>query len=52
METLEFKASDLRIHREWLDGVWKMADEPIQIRRLPDKMKPIQIRRSRILRSL
>ncbi|CAF1727627.1 unnamed protein product [Brassica oleracea] len=27
METLEFKASDLRIHREWLDGVWKMADE-------------------------
>ncbi|KAG2289263.1 hypothetical protein Bca52824_048867 [Brassica carinata] len=26
METLEFKASDLRIHREWLDGVWKMAD--------------------------
>ncbi|WZZ33172.1 hypothetical protein YC2023_016573 [Brassica napus] len=27
METLEFKASNLRIHREWLDGVWKMADE-------------------------
>ncbi|CAG7876444.1 unnamed protein product [Brassica rapa] len=27
METLEFKAADLRIHREWLDGVWKMADE-------------------------
>ncbi|KAL0667634.1 hypothetical protein Bca4012_030338 [Brassica carinata] len=27
METLEFKASDLRIHREWLDGLWKMADE-------------------------
>ncbi|KAG2265232.1 hypothetical protein Bca52824_072311 [Brassica carinata] len=27
MQTLEFKASDLRIHREWLDGVWKMADE-------------------------
>ncbi|KAF2591279.1 hypothetical protein F2Q70_00038664 [Brassica cretica] len=27
METLEFKASDLRIHREWLDGVWKMAEE-------------------------
>ncbi|KAF3539379.1 hypothetical protein F2Q69_00020175 [Brassica cretica] len=27
METLEFKASDLRIHRKWLDGVWKMADE-------------------------
>lgn len=31
METLEFKASDLRIHREWLDGVWKMADEVIYI---------------------
>lgn len=29
METLEFKAADLRIHREWLDGVWKMADEVI-----------------------
>lgn len=27
METLEFKASDLRIHREWVDGVWKIADE-------------------------
>ncbi|KAG2327914.1 hypothetical protein Bca52824_010642 [Brassica carinata] len=27
METLKFKASDMRIHREWIDGVWKMTDE-------------------------
>ncbi|KAL0716231.1 hypothetical protein Bca4012_065553 [Brassica carinata] len=27
METIQFKHSDLRIHREWRDGVWKMADE-------------------------
>ncbi|WZZ80056.1 hypothetical protein YC2023_100628 [Brassica napus] len=28
METILFKHSDLRIHREWKDGVWKMADKP------------------------
>lgn len=27
METILFKHSDLRIHREWKDGVWKMADK-------------------------
>ncbi|KAG5383975.1 hypothetical protein IGI04_035445 [Brassica rapa subsp. trilocularis] len=27
METIIFKHSDLRIHREWKDGVWKMADK-------------------------
>ncbi|KAF3575766.1 hypothetical protein DY000_02034105 [Brassica cretica] len=28
MDNVEaFYTSDLRIHREWLDGVWKMADE-------------------------
>ncbi|KAF3598830.1 hypothetical protein F2Q69_00033682 [Brassica cretica] len=27
MENIEFKPSDLRIHREWIDGVWKIADE-------------------------
>lgn len=27
METLQFKPSDMRIHREWADGVWKMAYE-------------------------
>ncbi|KAG2287685.1 hypothetical protein Bca52824_047289 [Brassica carinata] len=48
METLEFKASDLRIHREWLDGVWKMADETPLHEAASDKMKPIQIRRSDI----
>ncbi|WZZ87963.1 hypothetical protein YC2023_116542 [Brassica napus] len=39
METLEFKASDLRIHREWLDGVWKMADEVEYSTRFRDKEK-------------
>ncbi|CAF1986977.1 unnamed protein product, partial [Brassica napus] len=39
METLEFKASDLRIHREWLDGVWKMADEVEYSTRFRDKGK-------------
>ncbi|CAN7071204.1 unnamed protein product [Brassica oleracea var. botrytis] len=39
METLEFKASDLRIHREWLDGVWKMADEVEYSTRFGDKEK-------------
>nr|VDD54580.1 unnamed protein product [Brassica oleracea] len=39
METLEFKASDLRIHREWLDGVWKMADEVEYSTRFQDKEK-------------
>ncbi|CAF1912938.1 unnamed protein product [Brassica napus] len=39
METLEFKASDLRIHREWLDGVWKMADEAEYSTRFRDKEK-------------
>ncbi|KAG2314281.1 hypothetical protein Bca52824_017403 [Brassica carinata] len=27
METIQFEPSHLRIHREWIDGVWKMADE-------------------------
>ncbi|CAF1919085.1 unnamed protein product [Brassica napus] len=27
METILLKHSDLRIHREWKDGVWKMADK-------------------------
>ncbi|KAG2277911.1 hypothetical protein Bca52824_060466 [Brassica carinata] len=27
METILFKHSDLRIHREWKDGVWKIADK-------------------------
>ncbi|CAN6879646.1 unnamed protein product [Brassica oleracea] len=39
METLEFKASDLRIHREWLDGVWKMANEVEYSTRFRDKEK-------------
>ncbi|CAN7069803.1 unnamed protein product [Brassica oleracea var. botrytis] len=39
METLEFKASNLRIHREWLDGVWKMADEVEYSTRFRDKEK-------------
>ncbi|KAG2314742.1 hypothetical protein Bca52824_017864 [Brassica carinata] len=34
METIQFKHSDLRIHREWRDGVWKMADE-----KKPDKKR-------------
>ncbi|KAG2315108.1 hypothetical protein Bca52824_018230 [Brassica carinata] len=27
METIQFEPSHLQIHREWIDGVWKMADE-------------------------
>ncbi|KAG2299152.1 hypothetical protein Bca52824_035624 [Brassica carinata] len=27
METIQFEPSYLRIHRKWIDGVWKMADE-------------------------
>ncbi|KAG2328717.1 hypothetical protein Bca52824_011445 [Brassica carinata] len=27
METIQFEPSHLRIHREWIYGVWKMADE-------------------------
>ncbi|CAN6972502.1 unnamed protein product [Brassica rapa subsp. trilocularis] len=31
METIIFKHSDLRIHREWKDGVWKMADKMVKV---------------------
>ncbi|KAL0702617.1 hypothetical protein Bca4012_058739 [Brassica carinata] len=27
METIQFEPSHFRIHREWIDGVWKIADE-------------------------
>lgn len=27
MEVMQFKPSEMRIHREWEDGVWTMADE-------------------------
>ncbi|KAF8064717.1 hypothetical protein N665_1172s0013 [Sinapis alba] len=26
-ETVELKKQDLRVHKEWVNGVWKMAEE-------------------------